>query len=116
MTTDAILPAIRMDIAALKNQIEELQKKWSGFEFQNEQWKQEWNTIVMQWMNTSDQQMEKWMNSSDERMEKWKNEMNLFFAAALEQVQDAVKVINLEKIRDHDDRIIHLEMITGVRE
>ncbi len=48
--------------------------------------------------------------------EKWKDEARLFFSVALERLEDAVKMINIEKIKDHDDRIIQLEVATGIRE
>ncbi len=47
--------------------------------------------------------------------ERWKDEMKLHFDFSVEQIKESVKMINMEKIKNHDDRITHLEVITGIR-
>ncbi len=41
--------------------------------------------------------------------------MKLYFDAANERFSGDIAAINMEKIKDHETRIIHLEVITRVR-
>lgn len=146
MTTDMTAPATKMDIKNLIDQMQEWQnnserksneseknseKKWNKWSKNSEQrfnewnknsekrwgkWKKDFEHMLEQRFEVWDQTIAQWMSNSDERMDRGIKEMNLIAAAALEHVQAGVQVINLEKIKDHDDRIVHLEVITGVRE
>jgi hypothetical protein len=48
-------------------------------------------------------------------LSQWKDDLRLHFDAAVDHFKDAVRVINTEKLYDHEHRIIHLEVINGVR-
>lgn len=112
MTTDMTAPATKLDIKNLIDQMQDWQnnsdRKWheweKNFDRKYDQWKKDWDQTTAQWMG-----------NSEETLQRGVKEMNLIAATALEQVQAEVKMINVEKIKDHDDRIIHLEVITGVR-
>lgn len=47
--------------------------------------------------------------------ERWKQEILLHFDTAVEQFRHDLRSINIEKIQDHDNRIVRLELHTGLR-
>ena len=90
MTTDMTVPATKQDILDL---LQHIDGQVSHLYKANERWK----------------------NELHGDMEKWRDELRLHFDFTAERFAGDFQTINLEKIGDHDARIVHLEVITGVR-
>ena len=48
-------------------------------------------------------------------MVQWKEELRLHFDVVAERMESAVRMFNVEIVRDHSARLVHLETMMGVR-
>ena len=97
MTTDTTAPATKRDIAKLYRA--------------NERWKDELKEHVDAANRQTKDELKQWKGE----LHQWKDEMKQHFDVAVENFRYDLRTINLEKMGDHEQRIILLEIQTGLR-
>ena len=101
MTTSSTTPATKKDIAKLYRA--------------QERWKDDILHAQGQWKDEILHAQGQWKDEIFHKMDQWKEEIVLHFDVTAEQFRCDLRTINLEKMGDHEQRIICLELQTGLR-